>query len=330
MALEGEADGISARHVDGIVAWLSPSTGEEAEQLRAQMKEDPLRFFSSHLDQLPPHLSQLCDAVTTTQQRGTLLRIRDRRRRFAEAEQPAELSLREMRQREPLLWQRIVGRYGLETDAPPSTSRSGAQAAMIRQSPSTGAAADTNSAPGQTATNPVGSDPQDLLADTGKIGSLHHLMNKLDEEDVRERLTQQQNREAETVPEVETDSEEEDEDAEEQDTKQDAAHGTAADSGVAEFKQIMLDKYLRGDVSAAIHLRIFLCLDSSPRLPSLRPLAISRQRWTRIFTHATLTIAGICQAQAVRAWILNRTWQIHAPGTKKKHGSTMTMTTNND
>jgi hypothetical protein len=64
----------------------------------------PVAFLTKHIHQLPSHVSHRFSAITTPQQRTTVVLIRNRRFDFAQSN-PAELSFSVAKRRWPQLWE---------------------------------------------------------------------------------------------------------------------------------------------------------------------------------------------------------------------------------
>lgn len=64
--------------------------------------------FVCYLDRMPPDVLQQWGRRYSAQQRGTIARIRERRRQYLERAQPPELQVSALRAAYPGLWQRLV------------------------------------------------------------------------------------------------------------------------------------------------------------------------------------------------------------------------------
>lgn len=227
--------------IEAVLKWLgSSSSSREVE--REQLRDRPLAFLESHLDLLPSHLQVLFSKALSVRQRGQVARIRERRRHFAEAKRPEQLSIAEARARDPLAFKQYTGRAELGS----SRMRSQPPASHLQK-----ASKPSPSAPLEGQSEKV-TDPEDVMNQP----RFQMLVKRYDEEELLGTLRQQEEREAETIEEVESDEEEEEEEEEEvsegerpsNEPKEEDANAEEQDNE-KDFQTYILQRFIQGDVS---------------------------------------------------------------------------------
>lgn len=224
--------------IEAVLKWLgSSSSSREVE--REQMRDRPLAFLESHLDLLPSHLQALFTKALSVRQRGQVARIRERRRHFAEAKQPEQLSIVEARTRDPLAFKQYMGRAELGS----SGTRSQPPASHLQQ-----ASTSSPSAPLEGQREKV-TDPENVMNQP----RFQKLVKRYDEEELLGTLRQQEEREAETIEEVESDEEEEEGEVSEEERPSNEAkeEDTIAEelNNEKDFQTYILQRFIQGDVS---------------------------------------------------------------------------------
>jgi hypothetical protein len=202
--------GMEKRETEAIIKWLGIEGSEDANDARESIGANPLHFFETHLDVLPPHLLELFSKTVSPVARGSLARIRARRRCWVQVMQPDELGVQEARKRDPLLYKSFVSSMHRRTGGPnePGTVGTGTSS--------------TSTPPGSTVVEASSSN--------------------LVDEDVMLTLKRQQGR-------IVDEAQGEDEQEEEEEDSSDEEGGEDDDFREEEFKNEVIQRYIQGDVS---------------------------------------------------------------------------------
>lgn len=236
-----------------MLGWLGLE-GSDRDEASAMMKEKPLSFMEEHLDMLPPHQLQSLAKVLSPESRGRVARIRARRRKWAQDARPEELGVEEARKRDPLLYKNALSSVHRKVEPP---VQAGATASR-----------DDGTRP---FSNPSPLVEPDRVEEQRRFASV---VERLEEEEIMITLRRQQGRPAEVADE-EQEEEYEDESDDDRDTDR---------SREDDFREEVLERYVRGDVSCLCGSSLTLC--------HLIVSSLSSHHFLQICTCVTLTIDG--------------------------------------